>query len=210
MALPLRAASVVLLLSLAACSPAPKTEAPKKADHAPDVYRVKLETTKGDVVIEVTRAWAPRAADRFFELVNDRFFDGARFFRVVKGFVAQFGLKGDPKIDGLWGQMKMPDDPVVESNKKGTISFAMDGPATRTTEVFINLADNVRLDKRGFAPFGKVVEGMDNVELFYKAYGDMAPRGPGPDPAKIQREGNRYLDRDYPRLDSIKRAVVMK
>ncbi len=195
---------------LLACGGSPPSETARKPSHAPDSYKVKLATTKGDVIIEVTRVWAPRAADRFYELVNERYYDGARFFRVIKGFVAQWGLNGDPKVTQLWSQMKMPDDPVVESNKKGGVTFAMAGPASRTTQVFINLADNTRLDKSGFAPFGKVISGMEAVEEFYKGYGDTAPRGVGPDQNRILREGNAYLDREFPRLDSIKTARVME
>ena len=203
------AASVLFFLLACGGAGPTRSETARKPDHAPDSYKVKLTTTKGDVVIEVTRAWAPRAADRFHELVNERYYDGARFFRVVKGFVVQWGLNGDPKVSQLWSQMKMPDDPVAESNKKGTVSFAMAGPASRTTQVFINLADNTRLDKSGFAPFGKVISGMEAVEEFYKGYGDFPPRGVGPDQNRILREGNAYLDRDFPRLDSIKTATVI-
>jgi len=193
-------------LLLTACG----REQPAKSQpaQAPAVYQVKLETTKGDVVIEVTRAWAPRGADRFYELVQKKFYDGARFFRVVPRFVVQFGLKGDPATDGYWSRMYIPDDPVRQNNGRGTLTYAHAGPATRTTQVFINLQDNFALDKEGFAPFGKVVSGMDIVEQFYKLYGDAPPGGVGPVQDRIRTEGIEYLERYFPRLDYIKKATI--
>ena len=174
----------------------------------PEVYRVHFETSKGDFTVEVTRAWAPRGADRFYELVQAKFFDSARFFRVVPRFVVQFGLKGDPATDRLWSQMSIPDDPVTQNNARGTITFAKSGPASRTTQVFINLQDNFSLDKLGFPPFGKVVSGMDIVDQLHKGYGDGPPTGVGPEQERIRREGNEYLERYFERLDYIKKAAI--
>jgi peptidyl-prolyl cis-trans isomerase A (cyclophilin A) len=201
----------MLVLVLAACTSQPpeSTEAPPQPETPPETYRVKLETSKGDIVLEVRREWAPRGADQFFDLVRNRFYDGARFFRVVRGFVVQFGIHGDPATQRLWGDMKFRDDPVKQSNRKGFVSFAKLGPNSRTTQVFINLGDNVSLDKEGFAPFAQVVEGMEVVERLWSAYGEIPPKGQGPDPAKIMLEGNAYLDRDFPRLDTILRARVV-
>jgi peptidyl-prolyl cis-trans isomerase A (cyclophilin A) len=194
-------------LMLASCGCNPSKEAPKVSPTpVPDVYRVHVETTKGDFVIEVTRAWAPRGADRFHELVQAKFYDGARFFRVVPHFVVQFGLKGDPATDRHWSQMSIPDDPVTQNNARGTVTFAKAGPASRTTQVFINLHDNFGLDKQGFPPFGKVISGMDIVDQFYKLYGDGPPGGVGPEQDRIRLEGNEYLERYFEHLDYIKRA----
>ena len=137
------------------------------------------------------------------------FFDGARFFRVVRNFVVQFGINGDPQTNAMWANAQIPDDPVKEHNVKGSVTFASLGPGTRTTQLFINLSDNRKsLDHAGFAPVGKVVAGMDSVEFLYSAYGDVQPRGQGPDPAKIQQQGNEYLESHFPRLDFIKRATI--
>jgi peptidyl-prolyl cis-trans isomerase A (cyclophilin A) len=170
---------------------------------------VNLDTSKGPVVIEVHRAWAPIGADHFYSLVKTDFFDGARFFRVVRNFVVQFGINGDPQTNRLWTTVSLPDDPVKEHNTRGTITYATRGPNTRTTQVFINLKDNRgSLDSTGFAPFGKVTTGMDVVDSFYNSYGDMPPRGQGPDPSQIQVQGNEYLQIHFPRLDYIKKATI--
>lgn len=179
------------------------------ADTAPATYRVKFETSKGDFVVEVKKALAPEGAERFYLLVKRGFYDEARFFRVVRGFVVQFGINGDPKTQALWSNAVIKDDRVRGSNRKGTITFAMRGPNTRTTQVFINLTDNSQLDSMGFAPFGEVVEGMAVVERLYSSYGDMPPRGSGPDPSQIQMKGNAYLEQRFPRLDFIKTARVL-
>jgi peptidyl-prolyl cis-trans isomerase A (cyclophilin A) len=206
----------LLLLLLAACSTAPtspKEEEPKPVisnEQAPDTYRVHLDTSKGPVVIEVTRAWAPRGADRFYNLVRSGFYDGDRFFRVVS-FVVQFGINGDPSISQLWSNLTFPDDPVKQKNRRGMVTFAALGKDTRRTQVFINLKDNPALNTQGFAPFGKVVSGMDEVvDHLYFGYGDMPPRGSGPDPTKIELQGNRYLEDKFPRLDYIKKAEIQK
>ncbi len=177
--------------------------------HAPEAFRVRLETSKGDVVIEVHRAWAPRGADRFHALVQSGYYDDVRFFRVLSGFMAQFGIHGDPATSARWRARPIPDDPVRQSNTRGMVTFATAGPNTRTTQVFINYADNTPLDGMGFAPFGRVVEGMDVVDHLYAGYGEGAPRGPGPDQGRIQREGNAYLERAFPQLDFVERATVV-
>jgi len=195
---------------IAGCSKSPEPAKTAKLEHAPDVFRVKFETSKGDFVVQVTKQWAPFGTDRFFELVQSNFFTNARFFRAVRGFMVQFGISPDPKASALWQVANIPDDPVKQSNLKGRITYATAGPGTRTTQLFINLVDNVRLDKRGFAPFGEVVSGMEVVERLYTAYGDGPPRGNGPDQDRIQTEGNAYLEREFPRLDFIKKASILQ
>ncbi|MCL5670916.1 MAG: peptidylprolyl isomerase [Acidobacteria bacterium] len=176
---------------------------------APATYRAKFVTTKGDFVIEVTRAWAPNGADRFYNLVKNGFYNGASFFRVLPGFIVQFGISAKPGISAVWHSATIPDDPVRQSNSPGTVTFATAGPNTRTTQVFINLGDNKGLDSQGFAPFGKVVEGMDVVEKFYSGYGEGSPMGNGPDQQRIEKEGRAYLTASFPKLDSIKSASIM-
>lgn len=177
---------------------------------APAVYRAKFATTQGDFVIEVTRAWAPRGADRFYNLVRFGFYNGDSFFRVLPGFVVQFGISPNPAISAVWRNAKIPDDPVKQSNRLGTVSFATGGPNTRTTQVFINLKDNISLDGMGFAPFGRVIEGMDVVEKLYSGYGEGAPMGDGPDQERIQKEGQAYLQQNFPKLDHIISAVILR
>ena len=177
---------------------------------APATYKAKFDTSKGAFVIEVHRAWAPRGADRFYNLVKNGFYDNARFFRVLNGFMAQFGINGDPKLMTVWRQARIPDDAVKMSNTHGTISFATAGPNTRTTQVFINYGDNSSLDRMGFAPFGKVISGMNVVDKLYSGYGEGAPQGSGPDQSKIQMEGNSYLKASFPRLDYIKKATIVR
>ena len=174
---------------------------------APDFFKVKFTTTKGDFVVEVDREWAPKGADRFYNLVNAGFYDGCRFFRVISGFMAQFGVSGDPKVTSVWNKARLQDDPVKASNKRGFVSFAMAGPNSRTTQVFINFIDgNSRLDSMGFAPFGKVSQGMEVVDKIYSGYGEV----PQEAHAGVQTEGNAYLDKNYPKVDSIKTARVIK
>ncbi len=177
-------------------------------EKAPDIFKTKFETTKGDLIIEVHRDWAPRGADRFYNLVRHGFYDGCRFFRVIEGFVAQIGISGDPAVGKAWRNASMLDDPVVKSNKPGYLTYAKtSAPHSRTTQFFINYVDNSRLDKDGFAPFGKVVEGMDVAKKFYAGYG----RGvPGPDQGRLQAEGNAYLERDFPELDYVKKASILE
>ncbi len=204
-----------LLVALAAAawagcgSPEPTQGEAAKLESAPASFRVKLETSKGDVVIEVTKAWAPEGAERFYLLVRRGFYDEARFFRVVKGFMVQFGINGNPKVQAQWRGAIIRDDPVKQSNTRGFISFAMAGPNSRTSQVFINLVDNSRLDGMGFAPFGRVVQGMEVVDRLYSGYGDGAPRGSGPDQSLIQTQGNEYLERRFPRLDYIIKAQIL-
>jgi peptidyl-prolyl cis-trans isomerase A (cyclophilin A) len=176
---------------------------------APAVYKAKFTTTKGDFVIEVTRAWAPLGADRFYNLVKNGFYTDAAFFRILPGFVAQVGIPAKPEIARVWSQAHIADDPVTQSNLKGFVTFATAGPNTRTTQIFINYADNTGLDGMGFAPFGKIVEGMEVVEGLYADYGEGAPRGNGPDQGRITNEGKVYLDKEFPKLDTIKAAVIV-
>ena len=175
---------------------------------APAVYKAKFDTSAGTFVVEVHRDWAPNGADRFYNLVKNGFFDNARFFRVISGFMVQFGINADPKISRVWREARIKDDPVRQSNKRGLITFATAGPDTRTTQVFINFADNNMLDRQGFAPFGQVVSGMNVVDALYSEYGEGAPRGQGPDQGRTQQEGNTYLVREFGKLDYIKKATI--
>lgn len=177
---------------------------------APEEYRVRFETTKGGFTVEVNRAWAPNGADRFYNLVKMGFFDDVGFFRVVEGFMVQFGIHGDPEISSLWMNTTIPDDEVTQSNERGTLTFATRGPNTRTTQIFINFTDNAFLDGQGFSPFGRVVEGMDVVDNLYAGYGEGAPRGRGPDQGRIQNEGNEYLRSEFENLDFTTRAFVVE
>ena len=173
---------------------------------APAQYKVKFVTTRGEFTLTVNRAWAPLGADRFYNLVRHHFYDNSSIFRVVPGFVAQFGISSYPAVTTAWKGTDIKDDPVKESNKRGYITFATAGPNTRTTQVFINLKDNTRLDQMGFAPFGVVdAEGMKVVEMFYDQYGDNA----GIDQGKIESQGKSYLDKSYPKLDTIKSAALL-
>ena len=205
-----RAAFAGLLLSalvFCGCS----KQAPDAAvsdERAPDSYMAWFDTSKGQFAVAVTRAWAPLGADRFYTLVKNGFYDGARFFRVVPGFVVQFGIAGDPAVNSRWRDAKLQDDPVIQSNRAGTITYAAGrNPNTRSTQVFINLVDNARLDATRFAPFGTVTEGMDVVRQFYSDYGE-GTVGPGPDQARAQAQGNAYFVREFPKLDYIKKATI--
>jgi peptidyl-prolyl cis-trans isomerase A (cyclophilin A) len=191
---------ILSALMLGAChKPAPKIV-------VPDVFRVKFETSQGDFVVEAARAWAPHGVDRFHELVRKRYFDEGRFFRVVPGFIAQFGVHRNFNVHATWRQLFIPDDPPKEKNLRGTLAFAMSGPATRATEIFINLADNPMLDEQGFVPFGKVIEGAEVVDKFYWGYGEMRPKGKNIDPGRVEEETNEYLVQRFPKLDYIKRT----
>lgn len=185
-------------------------EPSKLTEEAPATYKVKFTTTKGDFVVEVTREWAPRGADRFYNLVKHGFYDDVAFFRCIKGFMVQFGINGDPKVNQAWQTARIEDDPVKGSNTEGMITFATAGPGTRTTQLFINYGDNARLNGMGFAPFGKVVEGMKVVQDLNGEYGEGAPRGRGPDQGRMQAEGNAYLKQDFPNLDWIKTARLVE
>jgi len=229
---------VLVLLLVPACSkreePAPETTAPETVqpappaagapgaanpalmdptqatEQAPPVYRVKFETTKGDVIIQVNRAWAPLGADRFYNLVKIGYLNDNAFFRVIPGFMVQFGINGNPEANRAWKQSEIADDPVTQSNRRGYLTFATAGPNSRTTQLFINFQDNsTSLDGQGFAPIGQVVEGMSVVDSVYSGYGEGAPNGTGPDQRFIQAGGNKYLRKDFPNLDYIKTATIM-
>lgn len=169
---------------------------------APDVYEVTMKTTKGDVVIQVTRSWATIGADRFYNLVKHGFFNNAAFFRIVPGFIVQFGLSADPAVNKVWKNANLKDDPVTQSNKPGTLTFATAGPNTRTTQLFINFGNNAGLDGQGFAPFGQVTSGMDVVQKLYSGYGER------PDQGAITSEGHAYIDKNFPNIDKIVSATV--
>ncbi|TXD39511.1 peptidylprolyl isomerase [Lujinxingia vulgaris] len=170
-------------------------------EEAPETFKINFGTTKGDFVVEVTREWAPRGADRLYNLVKIGYYDNIAFFRVIDGFMAQFGIHGDPRVNQIWRDARISDDEVKQSNERGYVSFATAGPNTRTTQLFINFGNNAQLDSMGFAPVGRVVEGMDIVDSLYKGYGEGAPRGRGPDQGRLQAQGNAYLKAEFPELD---------
>lgn len=195
---------------------ASKKVAPKKADAqkrkgtAPKKYAVKLKTTKGNIVIDVERAWSPHGADRFYELVTSGYYTDVAFFRVIDRFMAQAGISGDPEVNKKWRNRGIKDDPVKKSNTRGMVTFAMSGrPNSRTVQFFINYKDNSNLDGMRFAPFGKVRD-MKAADALYKGYGEGAPRGSGPNQGEIQRKGNAYLKKEFPKLDYILSAEVLK
>ncbi len=169
---------------------------------APDQYEVTFKTTAGDFVVAVTRAWAPIGADRFYNLVKHGFYNDATFFRVVPGFVVQFGLSANPAVNAAWEKANIKDDPVTQSNHTGFLTFATAGPNTRTTQLFISLGENARLDSMGFAAFGQVTSGMDVVQKIFSGYGE------SPDQAQITAEGKAYTDKNFPKLDRIISATV--
>lgn len=197
------------LLAVAASTGAAFAQA--EADpQAPDTYQVKLETTAGPVVIEVKRELSPNGADRFYRLVKEGYYDDVRAFRVLPGFMAQFGMSGDPETNAKWSDARIKDDPVKASNRRGMVTFAKSSrPNSRTTQIFINYGDNRNLDSDGFAPFGRVIEGMENVDKFYSAYGEGAPSGNGPSQEQIGSQGNQYLDKRFPKLTKIETARVV-
>lgn len=195
--------AAMVALSAGACSSKDSASTPTVVTGpAPDSFRATFETSRGPFVVEIRRAWAPRGADRFYELARTHFFDDNRFFRVVPDFVAQFGLSNDLKLNGRWDDKPIADDSVRESNVRGTLTFATQGPGSRTHQLFFNLKDNARLDRMGFAPIGRVVEGMPVVDSLYSGYGDE------PNQHLIQTLGESYLRRSYPKLDYIKRVRV--
>jgi peptidyl-prolyl cis-trans isomerase A (cyclophilin A) len=174
---------------------------------APDSFEVLVSTSRGDFLLEIRREWAPHGVDRFYNLVEHGYYDECRFFRVIESFVAQFGIHGDPAVNAAWRHATIEDDPVSLSNLRGTLTFAKTGqPNSRTTQLFLNYGDNSFLDSQGFAPFARVTAGMDVVDSLYSGYGEGAPRGQGPDQARIQAEGNAYLIAGFPELDFIVRA----
>jgi peptidyl-prolyl cis-trans isomerase A (cyclophilin A) len=217
--------TAALLVLAAACDPAPpppQEEAPSPdstgaagpaADAtAPAVFRVRLETSKGPVVVELHRDWAPIGVDRFYTLVQADFFNDARFFRVLPGFVAQFGIPASPQVAQAWDNRNLQDDPVRQGNRRGTLTYASMAPTphTRSTQLFINLADNATLDGMGFAAIGEVVEGMDVVDALFGGYGEGPPYGTGPDQGRMTTQGNSYLQQDFPQLDYIRSATIVR
>jgi peptidyl-prolyl cis-trans isomerase A (cyclophilin A) len=194
----------VVLLLLAACQ---KKAEPKIV--VPEVFRVKFETSQGEFVVEARRAWAPHGVDRFHELLRMHYFDQSRFFRVVPGFIAQFGVHRDFNVHGKWREYFIADDPPQQKNLRGTLAFAMSGGGTRATEIFINLADDPALDQQGFVPFAKVVQGMDVVDKFYAGYGEMRPEGKYIDPTRVEGEANEYLVQRFPNLDYISKTEIL-
>lgn len=197
---------------LVGCGESPTTTKkaePLKPPPMPAVYQVKLETTKGDIIVDIKKEWAPRAAERFYELVNAGYYDEAYFYRTIRNFIAQFGVHRDPKQGQLWRELKFADEPLKISNKRGTLAFAHNGPHTRSTQVFISLRDNSSLDKQSFVPFGRITSGLDIADKLYFAYGELSPKGGGPDGIKAETQGNAYLDSQYPRLDKIRKASIV-
>jgi peptidyl-prolyl cis-trans isomerase A (cyclophilin A) len=202
-------AAMAALLPIAVChaqkTPAKLTNPTALKEKAPEKFSAKFETTQGTVVIEFTRSWSPNGADRIYNMVKNGFFDGVKFFRVVPGFVVQFGIHGDPSISTKWLDSNIPDDKVVASNKKGYVTFAKSSaPNSRSTQLFINLEDNVRLDGMGFSPVGVVVKGMDVVEKFYGGYGEQVTGLQG----EIAANGNKFLEQNFPKLDGIRKCVL--
>jgi len=187
-------------------SPVADSPAAEVSDDVPveDPYQVKFETSKGDVLVQVHPEWAPRGAARFKNLVESGFYDETRFFRVVPGFMVQWGINGDPAVQANWRDNTIPDDPVRQSNTKGKITFATSGPNSRTAQVFINYGDNSFLDGQGFSPFGEVISGMDVVESINAEHGENPSQG------AIQSRGNEYLNSEFPSLDYIKKATVIE
>ena len=198
----LRAVAVCALLLATACARESSPESVATTP-APDSFRVAFETTRGHFTVDVIRGWSPRGADRFYELVNAGYFTDVAFFRVLPRFIAQFGMHGDPAVNRRWEDKAIRDDPVRESNKRGTIVFATAGPNTRANQLFINTSDNAQLDGQGFSPIGRVAEGMSVVDSLFDGYGE------APVQSRIARQGNRYLKLEFPLLDYIKSARVV-
>ena len=212
MRIALAAAPLAIFLGLCGCSSSSNTAEKNEqtAGTPPPVYKIDFDTSRGPFVVEVHTDWAPYGATRLYELAKNGFYDGDRFFRVVRGFVAQFGISGDPAVNRDWANASIPDDPRTQHNERGTVSFAKSrAPNSRSTQLFINLRDNsASLDAQSFAPVGKVVSGMEVVDDLYAGYGDMAPMGTGPDATQIQMQGNDYLSRNFPHLDYIRKATI--
>jgi peptidyl-prolyl cis-trans isomerase A (cyclophilin A) len=190
-------------------SPLLNPESPELQATAPETFRAQFETTAGTFILEVVREWSPQGADRFYNLARSGYYDGVRFFRAIDGFMVQFGIHGDPAVNEAWQPRRLPDDPVAQSNERGMVSFAMAGPDSRTTQLFINLADNAQLDDMGFSPIGRIIEGMEAVDAIYTGYGEGAPRGRGPDQGRLREEGNAYLESEFPQLDHIQRVTIL-
>ncbi|MCP4679806.1 MAG: peptidylprolyl isomerase [Deltaproteobacteria bacterium] len=173
------------------------------------MYTVRLETTKGDIIIDIHRDWAPLGAERLHELVSSGYYNDVAFFRVIKDFMVQTGVSGKPKLNSKWGRKKLRDEPALRRNVRGTVSFAMAGPNSRTTQFFINLVDNKQLDPMGFTPIGKIRH-MTAVDALYSGYGDGPPHGKGPDQQRIKKKGNKFLKNEFPDLDYIITATIIE
>jgi len=204
--------ALVLLAAADAGATLPESTHPAMLDpskataKAPETFKAKFDTTKGDVVFECTRAWAPNGVDRFYDLVRIGFFDGVAIFRVVPGFVAQWGIHGDPKVSAAWQSANIPPDPPKQSNTRGMLTYAMGGsPDTRSTQLFVSYGDNSQLDAQGFAPICKVTEGMEVADSFYSGYGEKLTHQQG----AIAAQGNAYLEKNWPKLDYIKKASIV-
>jgi peptidyl-prolyl cis-trans isomerase A (cyclophilin A) len=196
------AALLSVLVTVACRKPAPKVV-------VPEVFRVKFETSQGNLVVEARREWAPHGVDRFHELVRMRYFDQGRFFRVLPGFIAQFGVHRNMDVHATWSKLFIVDDPPRLKNLRGTLAFAQSGASTRATEIFINLADNAGLDADHMVPFAKVIQGMDVADKFYSGYGEMRPEGKLMDRGRVENETNEYLVQRFPKLDYIVRAQIV-
>lgn len=197
------AVAIALLTMVVQDNPLLDPTAPGVNKEAPAEFQVRLETTKGDVVLKVVREWSPKGVDRFYNLVKNGYYNDTRFYRVVDKFVAQWGFNGDPKISAKWREVKLDDDPVKKSNVRGMVSFAMSGPNTRTTQLFINMKNNEALDGKGFSPFAEVTSGMETVDKLHSAYGN------SPVQKKILEEGNAYLDKEFKALDKLTKASIL-
>lgn len=182
---------------------------PAQDPRAPAEFKIKLETTKGDILIKVTRDWAPRGADRLHALVKAGYYDQCRFYRVLPKYLAQFGISGTPATAARWKEQPIEDDPVKEKNTRGRLTFAKGGPNSRTTNLFLNLKDNTSLDSQGFAPVGEVVEGLEIADQLFSGYGDGAPKGRGPSQKRIYEEGNAWLEKDFKDLDVLRKATIV-
>lgn len=193
---------LAVLSALAACGGSSKDAGAVPSGPAPDSFRVAFATSKGTFVVQANRAWSPNGADRFYALVRSGFFDENRFFRVLPGYIAQFGINDQKKVNERWDKEPLPDDPRRESNARGTLVFTTSGPNTRSHQLFINLKDNPKLDTQGFVPFGRVVSGMAVVDSLDDEYGDT------PQQQMIQALGNNYLLRMFPKLDYITTAKI--
>ncbi len=205
-----RALALLLLLAAQDKNPLLDPQSPAVTLTAPAEFKVKLETSKGDIVLKVVRDWAPKGADRFYSLVKNGYYDECRFYRVLPKYIAQVGIHGDPKISGKWHEAPIGDDPVKQKNTRGRVTFAKGGPNSRTTNLFINLRDSTSLDSQGFAPIGEVVEGMEVADQLHSGYGDGAPKGRGPSQKRIYEEGNAWLQKDFKDLDFIKTARIVE
>jgi peptidyl-prolyl cis-trans isomerase A (cyclophilin A) len=202
------AAAALILASSQDKSPLLDPKVPAVNLTAPAEFKVKVETSKGDILLKITRDWAPKGADRFYSLVKNGYYDDCRFYRVLPKYIAQFGIHGTPAIAGKWHEAPIDDDPVKQKNTRGRVTFAKGGTNSRTTNLFINLKDTTSLDRDGFAPIGEVVEGMEIADLLYSGYGEGAPKGRGPGQKRIYDEGNAYLQKDFKDLDYIKSAKI--